>query len=101
MIKSREEALELCKKYEVDINKHNIVIVTENNNIYLSDNIDPKDIGKVFCLKGGPEEIQEPTKEEPPLVPEKSEEEEALEKEIEEEEAAKKAAQKEVSKKSK
>lgn len=101
MIKNREEALELCKKYEVDISKHNIVIITENNNIYLSDNIDPKDIGNTFYLKGGPEENQEPTKEEPPLDPEKSEEELALEKEIEEEEAAKKAAPKEGSKKSK
>ncbi len=53
MITSREEALELCKKFDVKLADHKTVIVTGNNSIYLSDNIDPKDTSQKFYLKGG------------------------------------------------
>ena len=65
MISNIEEAKELCKKFGINLKDHKTVIVTENNNIYLSDNIDPKDIGKVFRLKGETitvEEVVKPSK---------------------------------------
>lgn len=84
MVTTKEEALALCKKYEVNLKDNDTVIVTGNGNIYLSDNIDPKDKGEVFYLKGKTISIepQNPT-------PEKTADELALEAEIAAEEAAK------------
>lgn len=53
MITSKDEALELCKKFEIKLADHKTVIVTGNNSIYLSDNIDPNDTSEKFYLKGG------------------------------------------------
>ncbi len=85
MIENKEQALELCKKYEVHLKDHKTVIVTENNNIYLSDNIDPADIGKVFYLKGDKVTNEEIQKEE------KSEDDLTLDEEIQKEEQDKKS----------
>lgn len=51
MITNRTEAIKLCEKYGVNIPVHSCVIVTGNGNIYLSDNIDPKDNSERFDLK--------------------------------------------------
>ena len=70
MITTIEEAHELCKKFGVNLKEHKTVFVTENNNIYLSDSVDPSDLGKCFYLKGGKEEFLkeiEEVKEEKPF----------------------------------
>lgn len=87
MISTKEEALALCKKYEVSLKDQDTVIVTGNGNIYLSDNIDPKDQGEVFYLKGKTVSVYQT-----PETPEKTADELALEKEIADEEAVKLAA---------
>lgn len=51
MAKSFEEANELCKKYEVNLKDYQTVIVTGNDSIYVSDNIDPSDLSELFVLK--------------------------------------------------
>ncbi len=53
MVTSLDEAKELCAKYGVKLSEHKTVIVTGNNSIYLSDNIDPSDTSEKFFLKGG------------------------------------------------
>lgn len=53
MITKLEEAKELCARYGVKLSEHKTVIVTGNNSIYLSDNIDPNDTSEKFFLKGG------------------------------------------------
>lgn len=75
MINSIEEAKELCVKFDIKLSEHKTVIVTGNNSIYLSDNIDPADTSKKFYLKGGTITIEEP----------KEENEEKEEKELSEE----------------
>lgn len=87
MVSNKYEALALCKKFEINLKDHDTVIVTSNGNIYLSDNIDPKDPGQKFYLKGNTVSIEEV-----PKTPEKTADELALEKEIADEEAAKLAA---------
>lgn len=52
MISNIEEAKELCAKYGIKFSEHDTVIVTGNNSIYLSDNIDPNDKSEKFYLKG-------------------------------------------------
>lgn len=53
MITTKEEAHALCLKFGVNPKKEKYVCVTENGNIYLSENIDKSDIGKkVFELSG-------------------------------------------------
>lgn len=53
MIENKEQALELCAKFGIKLAEHKTVIVTGNNSIYLSDNIDPADTSEKFFLKGG------------------------------------------------
>jgi hypothetical protein len=75
MITNLEEAKALCLKYDIKLSEHKTVIVTGNNSIYLSDNIDPKDTSEKFFLKGGTisvekieeskEEIKEEVKKQP------------------------------------
>jgi hypothetical protein len=91
MVKSTDEAKELCAKYGVKLSDHKTVIVTANNSIYLSDNIDPADTSEKFYLKGGTISIKA-EKEDSPEKPVSSEgelTEEDIEKQIEEEEKAK------------
>lgn len=53
MITTKEEAHALCLKFGVNPKNEKYVCVTENGNIYLSENIDKSDIGKkVFELSG-------------------------------------------------
>ena len=67
MIKDKKEAQEFCTKYGVELKKHKTIIVTSTGNIYLSDNIDPQDLGTIFYVQGGSEtekvETKEPVKE--------------------------------------
>lgn len=61
MITTKEEAHAHALKFGVNPKKEKQVYVTENGNIYLSENIDPNDIGKkVFDLTGEetPEDVQ-------------------------------------------
>jgi hypothetical protein len=80
MITSREEALELCKKFDVKLAEHKTVIVTGNNSIYLSDNIDPKDTSQKFYLKGGtiPIEAEKVVKSDEPVSSEGEAKEETI-----------------------
>jgi hypothetical protein len=64
MITNLEEAKALCLKYDIKLSEHKTVIVTGNNSIYLSDNIDPKDTSEKFFLKGGTISIAEEKAEE-------------------------------------
>lgn len=89
MITTKVEALALCKKYEVNLKDHDTVIVTGNGNIYLSDNIDPKDLGEVFYLKGKTISIDQIPEAPTDTPPEKTADELALEKEIADEEMTK------------
>ena len=50
MINTQQQALELAKVYGVNPSEHPSAVVTENGNVYLTDNIDPKDTGKRFYL---------------------------------------------------
>ncbi len=63
MITNIDEAKELCVRYDIKLSEHKTVIVTGNNSIYLSDNIDPKDTSEKFYLKGGTISIEEEKKE--------------------------------------
>ncbi len=63
MITSIDEAKELCVRYDIKLSEHKTVIVTGNNSIYLSDNIDPKDTSEKFYLKGGTISIEAEKKE--------------------------------------
>jgi hypothetical protein len=56
---TKAEAIKLCEKYGVDISVHSCVIVTANGNIYLSQNIDPKDNSERFDLKTEDVEFKE------------------------------------------
>ena len=56
---TRLEAIKLCEKYGVNIPVHSCVIVTANGNIYLSNNIDPKDNSERFDLKTEDIEFEE------------------------------------------
>ena len=73
MITTIDEAKELCKKFDINLKDHKVVIVTGNNSIYLSDNIDPSDKSELFYLKGGTVSIEE-VKEIQEIVSEKIEE---------------------------
>jgi hypothetical protein len=81
MITSIDQAKEFCALYGVKLSDHKTVIVTGNNSIYLSDNIDPSDTSEKFFLKGGTISI-EAEKKEKSKAPKEAEESE--EKEIEE-----------------
>jgi hypothetical protein len=56
---NRSEAIKLCEKFGVNIPEHSCVIVTANGNIYLSNNIDPKDNSERFDLKTEDIEFEE------------------------------------------
>lgn len=87
MIKSIEEAKELCVKYDIKLSEHKTVIVTGNNSIYLSDNVDPADTSEKFFLKGGTisiEAVKENKKEEPKELSDSEIEEQIIEEEKEE-----------------
>lgn len=88
MIKTKEEALELCKKFDISLKNNDTVIVTGNNSIYLSDNIDPADKSAIFILKKDGNLIVDSA--------EKGQDEIDLEKQIADEEAAKQATSTEV-----
>ena len=45
MIKTHEEAKELCKVFGINPLEHPDMVVTATGNIYLTDNVDPKDLG--------------------------------------------------------
>lgn len=51
MITTLEGALDLCKKYDVDISVNPDTVVTGNGNIYIDGNIDPKDNSERFVVK--------------------------------------------------
>lgn len=56
---TKQEAINLCEKYGVNIPVHSCVIVTANGNIYLSHNIDPNDNSERFDLKTDYVEFEE------------------------------------------
>lgn len=57
MIANKEEALELCKKYDVKLASYKTVIVTGDGNIYVNTtNVDKTDSSVLFYVKGGKEE---------------------------------------------
>ena len=57
MITNLDQAKELCVRFDIKLSEHDTVIVTGNNSIYLSDNIDPADTSEKFFLKGGKKSI--------------------------------------------
>lgn len=56
---TKAEAIKLCEKFGVNHSEHSCVIVTESGNIYLSENIDPKDNSERFYLKVETDEYEE------------------------------------------
>lgn len=71
MITNIEEAKALCIKFDIKLADHKTVIVTGNNSIYLSDNIDPSDTSEKFYLKGGTLSIEAEKKTEEVKKPKK------------------------------
>lgn len=72
MIKSKEDALELCKKYDVKLQNYKTVIVTGNGNIYVNTiEVDNSDNSELFYIKGGVEKPVEVVKEKEVLKPKK------------------------------
>ena len=59
MIKDKNEAIEFCTKYGVELKKHKEIIVTSNGNIYLGGKVDPTDLGTIFYVKGGKDSVVE------------------------------------------
>lgn len=47
---TREDAIKLCELFDVNYSEHPKIIVTSNNNIYLTGNVDPADKGERFEL---------------------------------------------------
>jgi hypothetical protein len=87
MVENEDQAKELCVKYGIKLSEHKTVIVTGNNSIYLSDNIDPADTSKKFFLKGGTISIEaekEEKIEEPKNLSDSEIEEQIIEEEKEE-----------------
>lgn len=56
---TKAEAIKLCEKFGVNYSEHSCVIVTETGNIYLSENIDPKDNSECFYLKVETDDFEE------------------------------------------
>lgn len=68
MIKTNKEAELLCEKFGVKISEHPHAVVTANGNVYLTDNVDPKDTSERFYMNTEDvnaeiiEEIEQPKK---------------------------------------
>lgn len=62
MITTHEEAKELCKVFGINPLEHPDMVVTATGNIYLTDNVDPKDLGKQFKFNEEPEKEKETPK---------------------------------------
>jgi hypothetical protein len=56
---NKEQAIKLCEKFGVNTSEHSCIIITESGNIYLSENIDPKDNSERFYLNVEAEEFEE------------------------------------------
>ena len=55
----KAQAIKLCEKFGVKHSELSCVIVTENGNIYTSENIDPKDNSERFYLKVEADDFEE------------------------------------------
>jgi len=65
MINTHKEAVEHAKMFGVNSSEHPSAVVTESGNVYLTDNVDPKDNGKKFYLNTEEVESEDVTESEP------------------------------------